>query len=205
MFGDPIDNTKNLPTESLSQHLTLVGGFAFKSTGFAKTGIPVLRIGNINAGYFKPDDLPFWEEDPSLERYALYPGDLVISLTGTVGKDDFGNVCRLGDDYPKYYLNQRNAKLELKETVLPEFITALLKNRRIKDKITNAGQGVRQANISNKNILELVVPVPKIEDQMRYAELVQQSDKSKFAGSNRNLSRCLGILLRTRSHMMSRS
>ncbi len=194
MFGDPIDNTKNLPTESLSEHLTLVGGFAFKSTGFAKTGVPVLRIGNINAGYFKPDDLPFWEEDPSLERYALYPGDLVISLTGTVGKDDFGNVCRLGDDYPKYYLNQRNAKLELKDTVLPEFITALLKNRRIKDKITNAGQGVRQANISNKNILELVVPVPKIEDQMRYAELVQQSDKSKFdveIVSNLNLSRWL--------------
>ena len=70
-------------------------------------GIPVLRIGNINAGYFKPVNMVYWQEDESLERYAMYPGDLVMSLTGTVGKDDYGNVCILGDDYEMYYLNQR--------------------------------------------------------------------------------------------------
>lgn len=180
MFGDPIDNTKSLPNASLSDHLNLVGGFAFKSTGFVKSGIPVLRIGNINAGYFKPDDLPFWKYDSALERYMLFPGDLVISLTGTVGKDDYGNVCRLGNDYPRYYLNQRNAKLELYETVLPEYITELLKNRKVKDKIANTGVGVRQANISNRSILDLVVPIPGIEQQRRFAAFVQQTDKSKL-------------------------
>lgn len=38
-----------------------------------------------------------------------------MSLTGTVGKDDYGNVCILGNDYDVYYLNQRNAKLELQD------------------------------------------------------------------------------------------
>ncbi len=180
MFGDPFDNEKGLPVEPLSKHIELLGGFAFKSTGFVKDGIPVLRIGNINAGYFRPDDLPFWEYDPALDRYLLYPGDLAISLTGTVGKDDYGNVCRLGDDYPRYYLNQRNAKLILKETVLPEYITALLKNRKVKNKIANAGVGVRQANISNKTILELEIPVPGMEAQKQFELIVRQSDKSKF-------------------------
>lgn len=188
MFGDPIDNTKGLPMESLNKHLSLLGGFAFKSTGFKDKGIPVLRIGNINAGYFRPDDLPYWEEDPLLERYMVYPGDLVISLTGTVGKDDYGNVCRLGSDYERYYLNQRNAKLELKETVLPEYVTALLKNRRVKDMIANAGQGVRQANISNKNILDLSAPIPIIEDQIQFAFFVQQTDKSKFSNYKKKIS-----------------
>lgn len=180
MFGDPITNDKGLPVEQLRKHIELLGGFAFKSTGFVKEGIPVLRIGNINAGYFRPDDLPFWEYDEALDRYLLYPGDLAISLTGTVGKDDYGNVCRLGDDYPRYYLNQRNAKLILKDTVLPEYITALLKNRKVKDKIANAGVGVRQANISNKTILELEVPVPNMDEQKLFAEFIKQSDKSKF-------------------------
>ena len=179
MFGDPITNNKKLPVEPLSKHIELLGGFAFKSTGFVKEGIPVLRIGNINAGYFRPDDLPFWKYDKALDRYLLYPGDLAISLTGTVGKDDYGNVCRLGNDYPRYYLNQRNAKLILKDTVLPEFITALLKNRKIKDKIANAGVGVRQANISNKSILELKVPIPNLDGQNQFADFVRQSDKSK--------------------------
>ena len=129
MFGDPVRNDKGLKTEPLSKHIELVGGFAFKSTGFVKEGIPVLRIGNINAGYFKPDDLPFWNYDSSLDRYMLYPGDLAISLTGTVGKDDYGNVCRLGNEYPRYYLNQRNAKLILNDSVVPEYITALLKQK----------------------------------------------------------------------------
>ena len=181
MFGDPITNDKKLPVEPLSKHIELLGGFAFKSTGFVKEGIPVLRIGNINAGYFRPDDLPFWKYDKALDRYLLYPGDLAISLTGTVGKDDYGNVCRLGNDYPRYYLNQRNAKLILKDTVLPEFITALLKSRKIKDKIANAGVGVRQANISNKSILELKVPIPNLDGQNQFADFVRQSDKSKFA------------------------
>ena len=179
MFGDPITNDKKLPVEPLSKHIELLGGFAFKSTGFVKEGIPVLRIGNINAGYFRPDDLPFWKYDKALDRYLLYPGDLAISLTGTVGKDDYGNVCRLGNDYPRYYLNQRNAKLILKDTVLPEFITALLKSRKIKDKIANAGVGVRQANISNKSILELKVPIPNLDGQNQFADFVRQSDKSK--------------------------
>lgn len=153
----------------------------------------MLRIGNINAGFFKPDDLPYWDEDPALERFMLYPGDLVISLTGTVGKDDYGNVCRLGTDFPRYYLNQRNAKLELYDSVLPEYITALLKNRKIKDRIANAGVGVRQANISNRSILDLEVPIPSLDDQKLFAEMTKCSDKSKFVVANRNLSSCLAI------------
>ena len=181
MFGDPIRNDKELPLEPLGKHIELLGGFAFKSTGFAKEGIPVLRIGNINAGYFRPDNLPFWKYDKALDRYLLYPGDLAISLTGTVGKDDYGNICKLGNDYPRYYLNQRNAKLVLKETVLPEFITALLKNKKVKDKIINTGVGVRQANISNKSILELEVPIPNLVGQNQFASFVMQVDKSKLA------------------------
>ena len=181
MFGDPITNDKELPVEPLGKHIELLGGFAFKSTGFAKEGIPVLRIGNINSGYFKSDNLPFWKYDKALDRYLLYPGDLAISLTGTVGKDDYGNICRLGNDYPRYYLNQRNAKLILKDTVLPEFIRTLLKNKKVKDKIVNTGVGIRQANISNKSILELEVPIPNLAEQKQFASLVTQVDKSKLA------------------------
>ena len=116
MFGDPESNSKGWAEISLSEKLNVLGGYAFKSDQFEETGgIPVLRIGNINSGYFKPVNMVYWKEDRSLERYAMYPGDLVMSLTGTVGKDDYGNVCILGNAYEMYYLNQRNAKLELKD------------------------------------------------------------------------------------------
>lgn len=183
MFGDPNINPKGWMEYTLSEKLNVVGGYTFKSDMFDENGgIPVLRIGNINAGYFKPVNLVYWQEDKNLERYAMYPGDLVMSLTGTVGKEDYGNVCILGDDYDMYYLNQRNAKLEIKEGIDKFYLSQLLKFEQIKKKLTGISRGVRQANISNKDILNMTVPVPPMELQEQFAEFVCQVDKSKFDG-----------------------
>ena len=180
MFGDPENNSFDWKEQPLSKHLDVVGGFAFKSDQFVEEGIPVLRIGNINAGYFKPVNMVFWDNDDNLKKYKLFPGDLVMSLTGTVGKDDYGNVCILGNDYDEYYLNQRNAKLELKDSINKYYISTLLKFESIKKKLTGISRGIRQANISNKDILNLVVPIPNITTQIEFEQFVQQIDKSKF-------------------------
>lgn len=180
LFGDPEKNTFSWKEEELSKHLTVIGGYAFKSEQFSEEGIPVLRIGNINAGFFKPVNLVYWEDDDALNRYKMYPGDLVMSLTGTVGKDDYGNVCILGNDYDVYYLNQRNAKLELQDTINKYYLSMLLKFEPVKKKLTGISRGVRQANISNKDILNLPVPIPPIELQNQFADFVTQVDKSKF-------------------------
>ena len=180
MFGDPEDNSFDWKEQPLSKHLDVVGGFAFKSDQFVEEGIPVLRIGNINAGYFKPVNMVFGDNDDNLKKYKLFPGDLVMSLTGTVGKDDYGNVCILGNDYDEYYLNQRNAKLELKDSINKYYISTLLKFESIKKKLTGISRGIRQANISNKDILNLVVPIPNITTQIEFEQFVQQIGKSKF-------------------------
>ena len=181
LFGEPDTNSKSWNEYALSEKLNVIGGYAFKSALFNEEGgIPVLRIGNINAGIFKPVNLVYWQEDESLTRYVVYPGDLVMSLTGTVGKDDYGNVCILNNDFEKYYLNQRNAKLEIKEGIDKYYLSELLKFEHIKKKLTGISRGVRQANISNKDILNLVVPVPPIELQNQFAAFVEQVDKSKY-------------------------
>ena len=182
LFGDPDGNPMNWETAELERHLEIVGGFAFKSEGFADSGIPVLRIGNINSGHFLPVNMVFWPEDPSLARYKMYPGDLVMSLTGTVGKDDYGNVCVLSDEYPEYYLNQRNAKLAIGATLNRHYLSEMLKFSRIKKRLTGISRGVRQANISNRDILALRVPIPPIKLQERFAAFVEQTDKSKLYG-----------------------
>ena len=181
MFGDPETNSKGWAEIPLSEKLNVLGGYAFKSDQFEETGgIPVLRIGNINSGYFKPVNMVYWKEERSLERYAMYPGDLVMSLTGTVGKDDYGNVCILGNTYEMYYLNQRNAKLELKDGLDKYYLAELLKFSQVKKKLTGISRGVRQANISNKDILNLVAPIPPMKLQQQFAAFVAQIDKSKL-------------------------
>ena len=180
MFGDPVTNPLRWAMLPLEKCLTVLGGYAFKSEEFKTSGVPVLRIGNINTGAFTPTNMVYWSKDDCLTRYQVLPGDLVISLTGTVGKDDYGNVCILGDAYPMYYLNQRNAKLILDDELNKHYLSELLKFSQIKKKLTGISRGVRQANISNRDILNLVVPIPPIEIQVQFAAFVEQVDKSKF-------------------------
>ncbi len=181
MFGDPVSNSMNWKTDVLSKHLNVLGGYAFKSDLFQETGIPVLRIGNINSGFFRSVNMVYWKDDGKLNRYKMYAGDLVMSLTGTVGKDDYGNVCILGNDYDVCYLNQRNAKLELFSSLDKYYIAELLKFEEIKQRLTGISRGVRQANISNKDILTLCVPVPPLELQQQFADFVEQTEKTKSA------------------------
>jgi len=180
MIGDPSKNNKKWEIKKLGDIIRVLGGYAFSSKAFKDSGIPVLRIGNINSGVFRPTNMVFWDDDEKIERYAIYPGDLVMSLTGTVGKDDYGNVCILGNDYPKYYLNQRNAKLEIISDLERFYLSYLLKFPEIKSRLTNISRGIRQANIANKDIENLQIPVPPIELQKDFTVFVQQIDKSKF-------------------------
>lgn len=181
MFGDVNINNNRWNIIKLDDLIDVIGGYAFKSTEFLDQGIPVLKIGNINSGYFKATNLMFWKEDKKLERYLVKPNDLVISLTGTVGKDDYGNVCIMSNDYEKYYLNQRNAKLNIKnEDLLNKYyLTYILKIPEIKKRLTGISRGVRQANISNKDIQNLELPIPPIELQNEFEDFVNQVAKLK--------------------------
>ncbi|MBC3804120.1 type I restriction endonuclease subunit S [Acetobacterium fimetarium] len=179
MFGDPVRNEKGWESGTLSKHLSIVAGYAFKSTGFIEKGIPVLKIGNINTGVFKKLNLVYWEEDTALKRYLLYPGDLVISLTGTVGKDDYANVCILGGDFECYYLNQRNAKLVLGKSLDKFYLSYYFKDPAIKGKLTGISRGIRQANISNSDILSLKILLPPLSLQNQFAAIVQKIDQQK--------------------------
>ncbi len=179
MFGDPVENEMGWEVKKLGDSIKVIGGYAFCSKNFLKSGIPVLRIGNINTGKFTPTNMVYWQKDEELSRYRILPGDLVISLTGTVGKSDYGNVCILGNDYEEYYLNQRNAKLEVGSNLNKYFLTYLLKQDMIRKKLTGINRGVRQANIANRDIENLNIPLPPLPLQHLFAHRIEQIEHQK--------------------------
>ena len=179
MFGDPVINSNKYKVHKLEKYIKVIGGYAFKSKLFKEDGIPVLRIGNINTGILKLDNVVYWDYDETLQKYMLYPNDLVISLTGTVGKDDYGNVCILPKTCNCYYLNQRNAKLDVNKEMDKYYLCYLLRNKDIKSRLTGISRGVRQANIANSDILNLLVPIPPIDLQKQFAQIVQKVEAQK--------------------------
>ena len=61
------------------------------------------------------------------------------------------------------------------------YFSELLKFSQIKKRLTGISRGVRQANISNKDILTLRVPIPPMALQERFSAFIIQTDTSKVA------------------------
>lgn len=175
VFGDPVRNERGWEVVELEKLISIQGGYAFKSTEFTQNGIPVVKIGTVNKGFFDTDSLSFLPKDfkKKYEKWVVKPNDLLVSLTGTVGKDDYGNIEVATDEYPSYLLNQRVARLDITdEKINPSFLYHAFKQNGVKNKLTKLSRGVRQANISNKDILSLEIIAPPLPLQTRFAAMV---------------------------------
>jgi type I restriction enzyme S subunit len=182
MFGEPTANTKKWPVMGLKEVISLQGGFAFKSSNYVSEGIPLIRIGEVNRGGASLSNACFLPKEfaKTYSRFLLQPGDLLMSLTGTTGKDDYGNVVILGDEFEEYLLNQRVAHLKPDTNrICCEYLFHLLRVDKVKEAIISKSRGVRQANISNGDILELNLPVPNIEIQNKFSQVVSELDSLK--------------------------
>lgn len=179
MFGDPRFQKEGLTR--LGEHIDLINGFAFKGENFCDEGVPVIKIKNVNSADFGKTSLQFHPYDPSLDRFIVKPGELLMSLTGTVGKDDFGRVCLADETFSEYYLNQRNAKLQTHEELNPVYLLHLLRNEYIHECVIKSGTGVRQCHLHNNNLADIAFLMPTIEKQSEFAAFAEQVDKSGFA------------------------
>ncbi|WP_377866668.1 restriction endonuclease subunit S [Bacillus sp. R86525] len=181
MFGDPVTNTKKFSHSKLGSVIDVIGGYAFKSKDFVAEGIPVIKIGTVNKGYFDSKTLAFLpaEFTDKYNKFFVYPKDLLITLTGTVGKDDYGNICEIPDEYSRYLLNQRVAKLEIRTNLSKEYLKYCFKNKKYKNQLTKLSRGVRQANISNDDIKSLDIPIPPLELQQEFEKFIIRVNKQE--------------------------
>ncbi|HCU0822959.1 restriction endonuclease subunit S [Acinetobacter baumannii] len=182
MFGDPVSNPKGWELVSAKNVLKIQGGYAFSSTDFSKSGIPVVKIGNANKLGFSTEKFDFIipQYPEKLKQYELRSGDLLMSLTGTVGKDDYGNITEVTDDYELYYLNQRVAKLEVINTLFSKnYIRYFFSQSSIKALITKNNRGVRQANISNSDLYELDIPLPTKAQLDKFDSFIESINEMK--------------------------
>ena len=188
MFGDPISNAKGYKTGELGSGITLVGGGAFKSSDFLDDGIPLIRIGEVNRQNFDGDGLRYLPTDfeNQYSRFIVKNGDLLMSLTGTTGKDDYGNVTLVNGAYKRYFLNQRVALIRPIENIfINEYLLYFLKNKDIKNRLITRSRGVRQANISNGDITSLAVQFPPLASQIKFQTIIQKINECMATANNK--------------------
>lgn len=188
-YKPKIDIDPDWEMVELGTHCKIKGGNAFKSTDYVDEGVQLIRMGNVKQMFFDKDNSPsflptsYIDEHPN---YVLVKGDLLVSMTGTVGKEDYGNVCQIDVD-DKFLLNQRVGKFEIKTDDLDQqylYYVAQTDSFR-KQLFANSSGGVRQSNISNKGIESILIPLPPIETQT--AIVLQIEKEIEFVKGNKQL------------------
>jgi type I restriction enzyme S subunit len=149
---------------TFGKYAKLKGGFAFKSDWWTESGLPVIKIKDINENYTLSIDncsCVGVDKYEKAKNYEVFSGDVVIAMTGaTVGK--FGIVPRTNSSV---LVNQRVGLFDLGKTPvlrLP-FLICSLNQDYFRETIFLIASGAAQPNISSDQIDAIPLVIPKKE------------------------------------------
>lgn len=163
-----VDNPEMKSWESgkVSDVARIYSGFAFKSKDFDINGkYGLVTIKNVQDGSFVKDCTDHLSEPPpdkTPEYVHLKSGDIILSLTGNVGR-----VCIVvGRDY---LLNQRVAKLVSDESQAYTYF--LFRSKIMKGRMVGISKGTAQKNLSPIETGKLKIKIPPTNIMSQFEEI----------------------------------
>jgi type I restriction enzyme S subunit len=155
----------------LKEVATILNGFAFKSDLYTTDiGIRVVRISDVQKGHMSDKDLKYYpfESEQEIKSYLLYENDLVMSLTGNVGR-----VAMLSKADLPAALNQRVACIRpTNEMVIVRFLYHYLDSDRFETEAMKYASGGGQKNMSTTWLGNYFIPVPPLVIQRKIVEIL---------------------------------
>ena len=153
----------------------ILNGYAFKSSKYVTDGIRVIRITNVQKGFVEDTNPQYYpvSEQREIEKYMLCEGDLLMSLTGNVGR-----VGLLSAEMLPAALNQRVACIRIRNpaVIYKPFLFHLLNSDYFENKCILASQGVAQKNMSTEWLKEYPIPSFSMDKQMEIASIFDKID-----------------------------
>ena len=144
----------------------ILNGFAFKSKEYQDSGIRVIRIKNVQNGYIEDKEPKYYglEKKEEIVNYLLKEDDLLISLTGNVGR-----VGLLKKEMLPAALNQRVACIRVKDSknISINYIFNILNNKNFEEQCIINSKGIAQKNLSTEWLKEYLINIPNYIEQVK--------------------------------------
>ena len=129
--------------------------------------------------------------DTELERFLLTPDDLLFGRRSLV-IDGAGKCRRVGNIQYDAIFESSMLRVTLDvNRVRPRYLQIWFESEDGKNAIAAIRAVTTIAGIKGSDLATVLVPIAPVDEQDSFLAFVEQSDKSKFVCSNRNLSRCL--------------
>ena len=186
MFGDPATNPLGWPVGRLEHNFsktragTCCGPFgsALKKHEYVEDGIPVWGIDNVKPNQFSQEQSLFItpEKFAELCRYSVEPGDILISRAGTVGR-----MCVAMPTVDQSVIGTNLIRLALdSDAMLPVFFASLYTycGERLSG-LRASGDDRAYSFLNTTRLKSLMVPLPPLDLQHRFAAMVQSVEQQK--------------------------
>ncbi|ROH85596.1 hypothetical protein EGI15_23155, partial [Chryseobacterium cucumeris] len=168
--------------KKLGDIIEFKAGYAFKSENMLseKSNYQLLKMSNVYQNELRLDrNASYWENiNDKVKEFLLRKGDSVLTLTGTVGKKDFGYSVMINED-DKYLLNQRLVLLrEKKGKSINGYISQILLSERFLFYFFAEAKGGtgNQTNVGVEDIKNIQLYFPIIFEQQKIADFLEIID-----------------------------
>jgi type I restriction enzyme S subunit len=177
IFGDPVTNPKGWPVTTLGELADIASGVTKgkKYEGVTTVSVPYMRVANVQDGHLVLDDVTdITVSEEEARRYLLRSGDVLLTEGGDPDKLGRGAVWRggiVGCIHQNHIFRVRGS-----ETVLPEYLSALLGSQRGKRYFLRAAKqttGIASINMTQLKGFPALVPPRSV--QKRYVELLARA------------------------------
>jgi type I restriction enzyme S subunit len=153
--------------------VTFDSGYSFNSSDYVDEGVNLIRIGSLydntldleRSTVFLP--IHFLNQH---QNFVVKKNDILISLTGTLGKRDYGYSIVYDKDFPSL-LNQRVGRLKLKSEHLNfKLFTSILHSEYFLNQLFCKPTGTKQGNFSSDDIISNYIFLPPNQEQLQIVE-----------------------------------
>ena len=161
---------------------------------YVSDGIPFLRAENLQGDevFLGSETLYIdLETHRILSRSIIYPGDVLISIAGTIGR-----CAIVPENMPVMNCNQAVAIVRIAGPLERRFLLHWLKSSDAQTQMSGGKVTLTIANLSLGQIKKLRVPLPPLSEQQRIVEILDQADdlRKKRAEADAKAARILPAL-----------
>ena len=166
---------------TLGEIAPLIGGYAFQSANFEKTGIPIVRISNILDSGIVGGDFAKYKCFEGDILFRLYDGDTVIAMSGaTTGK------VAVVKTQTFLYQNQRVGKFSRTDKIYYPFVSIFVSSKKFTKELNKKLTASAQPNASSKDIDSVRLSFPSSKDeQQKIASFFTTLDAQISASTSR--------------------
>lgn len=172
-FGSPVANPFRWPMIPLAEMAEIFSdgpfGSNLKSSHYVDSGIRVVRLQNIGVGIFLDDDRAYVSPShyETIKKHSCLPGDVMI---GTLGDPNL-RACILPSDIPVAINKADCIQMRCdKSRCIPEYVSHLLNLPETNQMASTLVLGQTRGRISMGRLKGLEVPIPPLENQIRFAK-----------------------------------